>query len=47
MAGQPVQQLRLAGIGGRVNQRDLETVRHSGERKPACVDDRIQRYSHT
>src|SRR6266567_3563045 len=41
MAGQSVQQLRLAGIGGRVNQRDLETVRHSGERKPARAHDRI------
>ena len=41
VAGQSGQQLWLVGIGRRVNQRDRETVRHSGERQPARAYDRI------
>src|SRR6266550_1467620 len=41
VAGQSSQQLWLARVGRRVGQRNVETVRHSGEREPARAYDRI------
>ena len=32
------QQLRLVGVGGRIDRGDRETLRYSRERKPACVN---------
>jgi len=32
------QQLRLAGVGGRIGRRHGEAVRHSRERQPTCVN---------
>src|SRR5207244_13173680 len=38
LAGQRRQQLRLARVGRRVDQYNVEAVRHEGERQSACAD---------
>jgi len=41
VAGQSGRQFRVAGVGGRVHQPDVEAVRHSREHQPARSDYRI------